>query len=136
MSANHKRDGSRWSGRREHAARMLAAGKSIAYVAATLDLSAATARRYASAFTEGGAQALAQMGDVGRRPRLTAEDLERVTRSIRQRPDGVGLAGEYWTNTMVQRFIAREFQVCYSYSHINRLIRDHGLQHWIRQGAG
>ncbi len=47
----------------------------------------------------------------------------------------VGLTEKYWTSELVQRFIARDFQICYSYSHINRLIRDHGLQHWIRHGV-
>ncbi|WP_408585510.1 winged helix-turn-helix domain-containing protein [Paraburkholderia bannensis] len=75
------------------------------------------------------------MGDVGRRSRLSTGDLSLVIQSIRQSPGSAGLAGEYWTNALVQQFIEREFQICYSYSHINRLIRDHGLQHWIRQGG-
>ncbi|WP_322093924.1 helix-turn-helix domain-containing protein [Paraburkholderia bannensis] len=133
MSANDKPGGRRWSGRRAYAARMLAAGKSIAQVASVLGLSPATARRYQSAFSAGGAQALMGMGDVGRRPRLTTEDLARLIQSIRQPPDNVGLSNACWTNALVQRFIEREFQICYSYSHINRLIRDHGLQHWIRR---
>ncbi|WP_408734322.1 helix-turn-helix domain-containing protein [Paraburkholderia bannensis] len=135
MIANDKPRGSRWSGRRARAARMLAAGRSITQVASVLDLSPATARRYGDAFAAGGAQALIAMGDVGRRPRLTSEDLARIVQSVRQPPMKVGLTEKYWTSELVQRFIARDFQICYSYSHINRLIRDHGLQHWIRHGV-
>ncbi|WP_321957646.1 helix-turn-helix domain-containing protein [Paraburkholderia bannensis] len=135
MSANDKPIGPRWSGRRARAARMLAAGMNIAQVATVLGLSPATARRYESAFVTGGADALMGMGDVGRRSRLSAAELARVIQAIRQSPGKVRLAGECWTNSLVQRFIEREFQICYSYSHINRLIRDHGLQHWIRQDS-
>ncbi|WP_412760709.1 helix-turn-helix domain-containing protein [Paraburkholderia tropica] len=133
MSANDTPIGPRWSRRRARAARMLAAGMDIAQVASELGLSPATARRYESAFVTGGADALLKMGDVGRRSRLSADELARVVQAIRQPPDRVGLQWECWTNSLVQRFIEREFRICYSYSHINRLIRDHGLQHWIRQ---
>jgi transposase len=135
MSANDKPIGPRWSGRRARAARMLAAGANIARVASVLGLSPATARRYENAFITGGADALMEMGDVGRRSRLCDDELAQVIQAIRHPPTRVGLAGECWTNSLVQRFVDREFQICYSYSHINRLIRDHGLQHWIRQDS-
>lgn len=112
---------------------MLAAGMGIARVEIVLGLSPATARRYQSIFAMGGADALMGLGDVGLRPRLTTDRLARVIGAIRQSPHRVGLAAERWTNLLVQRYIEREFQISYSYSHINRLIRDHGLQHWIRQ---
>lgn len=131
MSTNNT-IGPRWSGRRALAARMLASGMSIARVATVLDLSPATARHYQSVFATGGADALMGLGDVGRRPRLSADRLARVIDAIRQSPRRAGLAAECWTNPLVQRYIEREFQISYSYSHINRLIRDHGLQHWIR----
>ncbi|WP_321889243.1 helix-turn-helix domain-containing protein [Paraburkholderia bannensis] len=132
MSTNNS-TGPRWSGRRAQAARMLAAGMSIAHVAAVLGLSPATARRYQSVFATGGADALIGLGDVGRRPRLTADRLAQMVDAIRQSPHRAGLAAERWTNPLIQRYIEREFQISYSYSHINRLIRDHGLQHWIHE---
>lgn len=131
MSTKHN-TGPRWSGRRARAARMLAAGIDITRVATVLNLSPATARRYQSVFAAGGADALMGLGDVGPRPRLTAEGLARLIDAIRQSPHKVGLVAECWTNPLVQRYIELEFQISYSYSHINRLIRDHSLQHWIR----
>ncbi|WP_321969086.1 helix-turn-helix domain-containing protein [Paraburkholderia tropica] len=131
MSTNNT-TGPRWSGRRVRAARMLAAGVDIAQVATALDLSPATARRYESVFAAGGPDALMGLGDVGRRPRLTADGLTRLIVAIGQPPRKAGLVAECWTNLLVQRYIEREFQISYSYSHINRLIRDHGLQRWIR----
>jgi transposase len=132
MSANKIITGPRWSGRRARAAQMLAAGLTIVRVAALLGLSPATARRYQVAFANGGADALMTMGDVGRRPRLAADAIARVITAVRQPPDRVGLEGQCWTNLLVQQFIEREFHISYSYSHINRLIRDNGLQHWLR----
>ncbi len=102
-------------------------------VAAALGLSPATARRYESVFAAGGVDALLALGDVGRQRRLGMDSLARLICSVRQTPASVGLAGESWTNSLVQQFIEREFSVTYSLSHINRLIRDNGLQHWLRQ---
>ncbi|WP_408733814.1 helix-turn-helix domain-containing protein [Paraburkholderia tropica] len=133
MSANNTTNRARWSVRRAHAARMLAAGVSIARVSSALGLSPATARRHENVFTAGGVDALLALGDVGCQRRLTADCLDRLIRSVRQTPASVGLAGESWTNSLVHEFIEREFSVSYSHSHINRLIRDHGLQHWLRQ---
>jgi transposase len=133
MSANNLMNGPRWSGRRALAARMLEAGASMTRVSAALGLSRATARRYETVFTAGGVDALLSLGDVGRQRRLNADDLERLVLCIRQAPACVGLAGDCWTNLLVQQFIEREFGISYSHSHINRLVRDHGLQRWLRQ---
>jgi transposase len=131
MSANKTGNGPRWSGRRARAARMLAAGMGIARVASALGLSPLTARRYERAFAMGGADALTGLGDVGRRSRLSAGALATLTEAVRRPPAAAGFADECWTGALVRLFIEREFQITYSSSHINRLIRDHGLQHWI-----
>jgi transposase len=133
MSANNTTNGPRWSGRRALAARMLAAGANMARVSSALGLSPATARRYATIFAAGGVDALLALGDVGRQSRLSVEALEQLMRAIRQAPGRVGMQGECWTNALVQQFIEQEFSISYSHSHINRLIRDHGLQRWLRQ---
>lgn len=112
---------------------MLAAGASMTRVSSALGLSPATAKRYATIFATGGVDALLALGDVGRQSRLSVEALEQVIRAIRQAPGGVGMQGQCWTNALVQQFIEQEFSISYSHSHINRLIRDHGLQRWLRQ---
>lgn len=131
MSASNNTTGPRWSGRRAHAARMLAAGVSMARVSSALGLSPATARRYERTFAAGGVDALLALGDVGRQSRLSVEALEQVIHAIKQAPGRVGMHGQCWTNALVQQFIEQVFSISYSHSHINRLIRDHGLQHWM-----
>ncbi|WP_322032833.1 helix-turn-helix domain-containing protein [Paraburkholderia sp. J76] len=86
----------------------------IARGATALDLSPATARRYQSVFSAGGADALTELGDVGPRPRLTADGLARLIEAIRQSPHKVGLVAECWTNLLVQRYIERELQISVS----------------------
>lgn len=133
MSATNTTKGPRWSGRRARAARMLAAGVSIARVSSALGLSAATARRYESIFASGGIDALLALGDVGRQSRLSVEALEQVIRAIRQAPGRAGMQGACWTTALVKQFIEQEFSIFYSHFHINRLIRDHSLQHWMNR---
>ncbi|MEX3929451.1 helix-turn-helix domain-containing protein [Paraburkholderia sp. BR10936] len=138
MSVNEIVTGPPWSGRRERAAQMLASGMGIARVASELGLSPATAKRYQSVYSAGGVEALFQLGDVGRRQQLPAHGIERVIAAIKHTPEAQGLAGEFWTNELVRSFIEREFGVRYSRSHVNRLVRVHGLQarmRWGLQGA-
>ncbi|WP_321937693.1 helix-turn-helix domain-containing protein [Paraburkholderia sp. J8-2] len=133
MSANGKIPSPPWSDRRARAAEMLASGMGIACVATELGLSRTTARRYHQVFMEGGPEALLRLGDVGRRQQLPSDGIDRLISAIRQVPKLQGLAEDCWTTELVRSFIQREFGVCYSYSHVNRLLRDHGLQPLMQQ---
>lgn len=132
MNTNTRVAGPPWSDRRERAAEMLASGIGIARVASELGLSPATARRYHAIFVSGGREALLRLRDVGRRKQLPAGGLERVISAIGHAPNTQGFSGNLWTNKLVRDLIEREFGVRYSYSHVNRLIRDHGLQSRMR----
>ncbi|MEK6298239.1 MAG: helix-turn-helix domain-containing protein, partial [Paraburkholderia tropica] len=131
MNANDAIHGPPWTARRARAARMLASGMSITRVSMELGLSPATARRYQTLFTAGGVAALMQLGDVGRRSRLSNEAQSRIVRAMKCPPRSYGFASESWTRDSVQEFIEREFGIRYSPSHINRLIRDLGLTAYV-----
>lgn len=128
MGANDTLHVPPWTDRREHAARMLAAGLSIQQVSQKLGLSRATARRYQTLFTTGGVAALIGLGDVGRRSQLSPEAQRRIIRAVKKTPFQQNLCAESWTHELVQHFVEREFGIRYSASHINRLIRDLGLR--------
>ncbi|WP_321945263.1 helix-turn-helix domain-containing protein [Paraburkholderia sp. J10-1] len=117
-----------WTDRRIIAAEMLEAGQSIQQVAAALKLSPATARRYAALFKAGGKHSLLRLRDVGRRRQLTAEGLSWLIAAIKHAPALHGFPTPRWTREAIVELVEQKFGIRYSRSHINRLIRDHGLQ--------
>jgi transposase len=117
-----------WTDRRIAAAHMLVAGHPIARVAAELGLRRVTARRYQEIFEAEGAGGLLGLREVGRRRLLTPDALRQIARDLRQSPTQYGFEGPGWTNETVRAYIERTHGVVYSHSHVNRLIRDLGLQ--------
>lgn len=132
MGEDNRFRGPPWTNRRLIAAEMLDRGQSIQQVAAALGLGPATARRYGALFKAGGKQSLLQVNDVGRRSHLPADGLTRLVAAIRHKPVLYGFPGDCWTRAAVGELVQREFGVHYSRSHINRLIRDYGLQGYFR----
>lgn len=121
-----------WTDRRVVAAQMLEMGQSIQEVAAALELSPATARRYAALFKSGGKHSLLQLSDVGRPRQLPADGLSWLIAAIKHAPVAHGFAAASWTREAVVELVERKFGIRYSRSHINRLIRDYGLQDRFR----
>ena len=117
-----------WTDRRLIAAELLEKGQCIQQVAAALELSPATARRYAALFESGGKHSLQKVGDVGRRRRIPADGLSWLIAAIRHTPTLHGFPAARWTREAVVELVEQKFGIRYSRSHINRLIRDHGLQ--------
>ncbi|HKR44549.1 MAG TPA: winged helix-turn-helix domain-containing protein [Paraburkholderia sp.] len=128
MGENSRFRGPPWTDRRVIAAEMLDRGQSIQQVAASLGLGPATARRYDALFKAGGKQSLLRVRDVGRRSQLQADGLNWLIAAIKHKPVLHGFSGDCWTRAAVVELIQREFGIQYSRSHINRLIRDYGLQ--------
>ena len=128
MGANEKTSGPPWTDRRALAAELLDAGHSVKTVAQQLGLSPATARRYHTIFKSGGKSALMDIGDVGRRRRLSSEGLSWLVAAIKHSPTIHGFSSSRWTNEAVGELIERHFQIRYSRSHINALIRELGLR--------
>ncbi|MEX3968422.1 winged helix-turn-helix domain-containing protein [Paraburkholderia sp. EG286B] len=116
-----------WAKRRAAAAQMLEKGHSIQQVAATLGLSRATARCYAALYNAGGSGSLQQMGDVGRRRQLPENGTNWLIAAVKHAPSLHGFPDPWWTREAIVELIERQFGIRYSRSHVNRLIRDHGL---------
>lgn len=132
MDANELLSGPPWADRRVLAAELLDSGHDIKTVAQQLGLSPATARRYHAIFRSGGKSALMRLGDVGRRRKLSSEGLSWLVAAIKHSPAVHGFAGTHWTNEAVGELIERQFQIRYSRSHLNALIRRLGLRERIQ----
>ncbi|WP_321940476.1 helix-turn-helix domain-containing protein, partial [Paraburkholderia sp. J8-2] len=100
-----------WTDRRAIAAEMLEAGQSIQQVAAALDLSPATARRYAALFKAGGKRSLLQLSDVGRRRQLPAEGLSWLVAAIKHAPGLQGFATPRRTREAIVALVEQKFGV-------------------------
>ncbi|WP_321940382.1 helix-turn-helix domain-containing protein, partial [Paraburkholderia sp. J8-2] len=108
-----------WTDRRAIAAEMLEMGQTIQQVAAALELSPATARRYAALFKAGGTRSLLQLSDVGRRRQLPAEGLSWLVAAIKHAPGLQGIRTPRWTREAIVALVEQKFGIRYSRSHIN-----------------
>lgn len=104
----------------------------MASVAQALRLSRQTARRYERAFLAHGKSGLVHLGDVGRRPVLGSGAMNSIIAIIKHSPTLHGYYGPLWRREDIQELIASRYGIRYSRSHLNRLIRDYGLQDRFR----
>jgi transposase len=116
--------------RRMRAVRLFEEGESQAAVARQLDVSRTTAMRWAQAWEEEGREGLRAAGRAGRKPRLSAEDLDRVEAVLLKGPRASGYATEYWTLDRVAEVIRKATGIRYHRGHVWRLLRKLG---WSRQ---
>jgi hypothetical protein len=78
-------------------ARMFAHGASQAEVARTFGVSPQAASSWYRRWHQGGEAALRGAGRAGRRPRLSAAELEAVAEALRKGPEAFGFDTELWT---------------------------------------
>jgi transposase len=109
--------------RRLEAARMFAHGASQAEVARTFGVSAQAASTWYRRWHEGGEAALRGAGRAGRRPRLSAAELEAVAEALGKGPAGFGFDTELWTLARIAAVIERLTGVRYHPGHVWRLLR-------------
>jgi transposase len=109
--------------RRLEAARMFAHGATQAEVARTFGVSAQAASIWYRRWRQGGASALRGAGRAGRRPRLSAAELEAVAQALRKGPQAFGFATELWTLDRIAQVIQRLTGVRYHPGHVWRLLR-------------
>jgi len=100
-------------------------------IACRLQLGPGTARRYESLFAAGGAEAILRLKDVGRRSVLDVKAISRLTSAVKHSPRLYGFETDVWERELLLAYIAREFGVAYSRSHLNRIVRDLGLSHHL-----
>jgi transposase len=123
--------------RRLEAARRFAHGATQAEVARTFGVSAQAASIWYRRWRQGGAQALRGAGRAGRRPRLSAAELEAVDQALRKGPEAFGFGTDLWTLDRIAQVIQRLTGVGYHPGHVWRLLRRLGwsLQRPARRAA-
>jgi transposase len=112
--------------RRLEAARMFAGGATQAEVARTFGVSAQAASVWYRRWRQGGEAALQGAGRAGRRPRLSAAELEAVEGALRKGPEVFGFDTDLWTLARVAAVIQRLTGVGYHPGHVWRLLRGLG----------
>ncbi len=117
--------------RRQHAARLFAAGRETqGAIARRLRVSRQSVMRWYRAWRERGRSALRAAGRAGRKPRLDAEALASVERALRQGPRAHGFSTNLWTLPRVAMMIKRLTGVQYHPGHVWRIL---GALDWTLQ---
>jgi transposase len=116
--------------RRLQAGQLFAQGLSQAAVSRRLGVTPASVCRWHRAWSAGGPQALRQQTPAGRKPRLTAAQLERLEQELLKGPQAQGYRSELWTLERIGRLIRKLFGVRYHRGHVWRLL---GQMGWSAQ---
>lgn len=70
--------------------------------------------------------ALREKRKTGRKPRLTAQEIEGVAKAVRQPPEKAGVNAKKWNGEALSHYIEQEFGVALKVRQCQRLIRDIG----------
>jgi transposase len=109
--------------RRLEAAHLFAHGATQAEVARTFGVSAQAASVWYRHWRQGGEAALRGAGRAGRRPRLSAAELEAVAEALGKGPEAFGFDTELWTLARIAAVIEQLTGVRYHPGHVWRLLR-------------
>ncbi|MET8957780.1 winged helix-turn-helix domain-containing protein, partial [Streptomyces sp. NPDC004533] len=91
-------------------------------------ISPKSAYQWQKAWRDGGAAALASLGPVGQRCKLSARCREKLAAYLEERPAAHGWdQDQVWTGARVATLIGRKFHVSYSVSGATRLMRRLGF---------
>ena len=121
-----RRDFAALEQRRLRAARLLEKGFSQAEVARRVGVHRQSLSRWAKQLENQGRAGLEQAGRAGRKPRLSAEDLERIERALKRGPEAFGYDTGLWTAARVADLIEQECAIAYHPGHVWRLLRQLG----------
>ncbi|MFF4796284.1 transposase [Streptomyces sp. NPDC001276] len=113
---------------RLEAAGLFTDGLGAAEVARRLRISPKSAYQWQKAWRDGGAAALASLGPVGQRGKLSKRCLEKLAAYLDEGPAAHGWdQDQVWTGARVATLIGRKFHVSYSVSGATRLMRRLGF---------
>ena len=112
--------------RRRLAADLLADGKTAAEVADILQVSGSSVRRWRSAWTKGGVEALASKPHLGPEPKLTNARRRQLLRILMRGARAAGYGTELWTCERVARVVSKHFGIEYHPDHLGRVLRSSG----------
>ena len=119
-----------WELRRNIAANLLEQGLEPAAVASALGVAAQTVRGWGRARRKGGREALRSRRPPGRKPRLAAQQRDRLRELLLKTPEENGFTGRYlWTQQLIADLIEREFAVKYHHDRIGRILKTVDFTH-------
>lgn len=105
------------------AAKLLKRGLSQAEVARRVMVSRESVRRWSNQIAQHGVQGLKRAGHVGRRPRLSAAELEKLAGILRTGAKKAGFPTASWTLDRIKRVIYEQFGVEYHSRHVSWMLR-------------
>ena len=117
--------------RRMTAGQMLIDGMTVEQVAAQLNLSMATVRRYKSLIDSGGLEALKQLGIGGRTSVLDQQALEWIASALQRSAKLHGFESDAWTNARLRALIEMHYGIKYSRVYIWQIATNLGLGHLL-----
>jgi len=113
---------------RVRAVRMVEAGQSPEVVVKALGFSRGRIYEWLARYQAGGIEALRFKGIPGKKPKLSAADLQKLVRIITDKnPRQLKFEFALWTRAMVRKLIMDEFGVILSESPVGRLLRKMGM---------
>jgi transposase len=112
--------------RRFLAARLLRHGVPQAEVARRVKATRQSVSRWVQQLEQGGQRALRKSGRAGRKPRLSAADLQRIERGLKRGPEALGYETGLWTSWRVAHLIESACGVHYHPSQAWRILQQLG----------
>lgn len=126
--ARNTRDFDQLERRRMTAAKLLNRGVRQADVARQVKVSRESVRRWSNQIAKQGATGLKKADRAGRRPRLSAAELEKLEALLREGPEKAGFPNGLWTLDRIAQVIRRDFKVNYHSGHVWWILREVGLE--------
>jgi len=105
------------------AASLLAKGLSQSEVARRVGAHRQSVSRWAAEFHAKGLAGLKKAGRAGRKPRLSAEQINQIERGLKRGPQALGYATSRWTANRVVHLIEQECAVNYHPGHAWKILR-------------
>lgn len=112
--------------RRRRAAEYFQAGKSPAETARLVGTSLSSAKRWKSAWREGGVEALAARPHPGPAPKLSSEQKQELVEILDAGPLEADFKTDLWTCARVAQVVRKKFRVSYHPDHLGRIMHDLG----------
>jgi transposase len=108
------------------AANLLAQGLRQSEVARRVGAHRQSVSKWAAALEAKGRAGLKQAGRAGRKPRLSAEQINQIERGLKRGPQALGYETSLWTANRVAHLIEQECGVSYHPGHVWKILRQLG----------
>src|SRR6202171_3396847 len=109
--------------RRMRAAKLLAQGLSQSEVARRVGAHRQSVSKWAAELQAKGRAGLKKAGRAGRKPRLSAEQINQIERGLKRGPQALGYETSLWTANRVVHLIEQECGVSFHPGHVWKILR-------------